>query len=66
LLEEGADLRFVKDQMGHSSIEETEGTYGHLELERHEPRVAPRDDYLTDASRVQARPPASTTEKIAR
>jgi hypothetical protein len=25
--------------MGHSSIDETEGTYGHLELERHEQRV---------------------------
>jgi len=23
-----ADLRFVKDQMGHASLEETEGTYG--------------------------------------
>ena len=66
MLEEGAGLRFVKDQMGHSSIEKTESTYGHLELERHEPRVALLDDYVTEASRVQARPPASTTEKIAR
>jgi len=39
MLEEGADLRYVKDQMGHSSIHETEGTYGHLERERHEQRV---------------------------
>ena len=39
MLEEGADLRYVKDQMGHSSIDETEGTYGHLERERHEQRV---------------------------
>ena len=39
LLEEGEDLRFVKHQMGHSSIEETEGTYGHLVPERHERRV---------------------------
>jgi hypothetical protein len=30
MLEEGADLRWVKDQLGHASIEETEGTYGHL------------------------------------
>jgi integrase len=29
----------VKDQLGHSSIEETEGTYGHLVQERHEQRV---------------------------
>lgn len=36
LLEQGADIRWVKDQLGHSSIEETEGTYGHLEPERHE------------------------------
>ena len=27
-------LRCVKDQLGHTSIEETEGTYGHLEQER--------------------------------
>jgi site-specific recombinase XerD len=46
LLEEGADLRYVKDQMGHASIEETEGTYGHLAPERHEPRVALLDAYL--------------------
>ena len=26
MLEEGADLRYVKDQMGHSTIEESEGT----------------------------------------
>ena len=39
MLEEGADLRYVKDQMGHASIDETEGTYGHLEHERHEQRV---------------------------
>ena len=51
MLEEGADLRYVKDQMGHSSIDETEGTYGHLELERHEQRV--------DLDRV-LRPAAST------
>jgi len=51
MLEEGADLRYVRDQMGHSSIDETEGTYGHLELERHEQRV--------DLDRV-LRPAAST------
>jgi integrase len=39
LLEEGADLRYVKDQMGHASIEETESSYGHLARERHEQRV---------------------------
>jgi integrase len=39
LLEEGADLRWVKDQLGHASITETEGTYGHLVVERHERKV---------------------------
>jgi hypothetical protein len=39
MLEAGADLRWVKDQLGHASIEETEGTYGHLEREHHERRV---------------------------
>ncbi len=35
----GADLRWAKDQHRHASIEETEGTHGHLERERHERRV---------------------------
>ena len=39
MLEDGADLRYVKDQLGHSSIDETEGTYRHLERRRHEERV---------------------------
>jgi integrase-like protein len=39
MLEAGADLRWVKDQLGHASIDETEGTYGHLEREQHERRV---------------------------
>jgi integrase-like protein len=39
MLEAGADLRWVKDQFGHASIDETEGTYGHLEREQHERRV---------------------------
>jgi hypothetical protein len=39
MLEGGADLRWVRDQLGHASIDETEGTYGHLERERHERRV---------------------------
>jgi integrase len=45
MLEAGADLRWVKDQLGHASIEETEGTYGHLERERHE-RPADLDSVL--------------------
>jgi len=56
MLEAGADLRWVKDQLGHASIEETEGTYGHLERERHERRV----DLDAVLGGVQPRPPAST------
>ena len=56
MLEAGADLRWVKDQLGHASIEETEGTYGHLERERHEGRV----NLDTVLGGVHSRPPAST------
>src|SRR5215468_8014251 len=56
MLEDGADLRWVRDQLGHASIEETEGTYGHLERERHEGRV----DLDAVLGGVQLRPPAST------
>jgi integrase len=56
MLEAGADLRWVKDQLGHASIEETEGTYGHLERDRHERRV----DLDGVLGGVQPRPPAST------
>jgi len=56
MLEAGADLRWVKDQLGHASIEETEGTYGHLERERHEQRV----DLDVVLGGVLSRPPAST------
>ena len=55
-VEAGADLRWVKDQLGHASIEETESTYGHLERERHERRV----DLDRVLGGVQPRPPAST------
>src|SRR5256712_9006864 len=46
LLEAGADIRWVKDQMGHASIGETEGTYGHLVRERHERDVDQLDTAL--------------------
>ena len=47
LLEDGADLRWVQDQMGHASIEQTAGTYGHCQPERHEAAVAGLDRYLS-------------------
>jgi integrase len=46
LLEAGADIRWVRDQMGHASIGETEGTYGHLVRERHERDVDALDAVL--------------------
>ncbi len=46
LLEAGADIRWVKDQMGHASSGETEGTYGHLVRERHEGDVDHLDAVL--------------------
>lgn len=47
LLEDGADLRWVQAQMGHASIEQTAGTYGHCQPERHESAVVGLDRYLT-------------------
>jgi hypothetical protein len=58
MLEAGADLRYVKDQLGHASIDETEGTYGHLERRRHEEAVN-LDGYLDAVtSRQSASQPA--------
>jgi len=59
MLEEGADLRWVRDQLGHASIEQTESTYGHLERERHEQRVN-FDAILVGSEPIHVRPPAST------
>ncbi len=47
LLEDGADLRWVQEQMGHATIEQTAGTYGHCQPERHEATVNGLDRYLT-------------------
>jgi integrase len=47
LLEDGADLRWVQEQMGHASIEQTAGTYGHCAPDRHESAVVGLDRYLT-------------------
>ena len=47
LLEDGADLRWVQAQMGHASIEQTAGTYGHCQPERHESAVVGLDRYLS-------------------
>ena len=66
MLEAGADLRWVRDQLGHASIRETEETYGHLERDRHEARVdldivlASVPEWEKASGRGPARPPAST------
>src|SRR5438067_63163 len=70
LLEAGADIRWVRDQKGHASIGETEGTYGHLVREHHERDVdaldvafqaamAPGDNVGTRTSLDSRRPAAS-------
>jgi integrase len=46
MLEGGADLRWVQQQMGHASIEETAGTYGHVSPARHHTASAALDRYL--------------------
>jgi integrase len=46
LLEDGADLRWVQQQMGHATIGQTADTYGHVQPERHEAAVAGLDRYL--------------------
>src|SRR3989442_6998512 len=66
MLEAGADLGWVRDELGHASIGETEETYGHLERDRHEARVdldivlAAVPEWEKASGRGPARPPAST------
>jgi len=61
LLEDGADLRWVQAQMGHASIEQTAGTYGHCQPERHESAVVGLDRYLSPLGPAVA--PTGTTER---
>jgi integrase len=46
LLADGADLRWVQQQMGHASIGQTADTYGHVQPDRHEAAAAGLDRYL--------------------
>ena len=46
LLSDGADLRWVQQQMGHATIGQTADTYGHVQPERHEAAVVGLDRYL--------------------
>jgi|RhiMethySRZTD1v2_1073278.scaffolds.fasta_scaffold06294_2 integrase len=47
LLSDGADLRWVQQQLGHASIGQTADTYGHVQPDRHESAVGGLDRYLT-------------------
>ena len=47
LLSDGADLRWVQQQLGHASIGQTADTYGHVQPDRHESAAAGLDRYLT-------------------
>jgi integrase len=46
LLTEGADMRWVQQQMGHASISQTADTYGHVQPDRHEGIIGTLDKYL--------------------
>lgn len=46
LLSDGADLRWVQQQLGHATVAQTADTYGHLQPERHESAAAGLDRYL--------------------
>ena len=47
LLSDGADLRWVQQQMGHASIGQTADTYGHVQPDRHEAAAGGLDRYLS-------------------
>jgi integrase len=46
LLESGADIRWVQQQLGHASISQTVDTYGHLMVDRHAASAEKLDQFL--------------------
>lgn len=46
LLSDGADLRWVQQQLGHATIGQTSDVYGHVQPDRHEGAVTGLDRYL--------------------
>lgn len=46
LLSDGADLRWVQQQLGDASIAQTADTYGHVQPDRHEAAINALDQYL--------------------
>jgi integrase len=47
MLDEGADVRWVQQQMGHATIGQTTDTYSHLDAARHQADVETLNRYLT-------------------
>ena len=47
LLSDGADMRWVSQQLGHATISQTVDVYGHVQPDRHESATAKLDRYLT-------------------
>jgi integrase len=47
LLSDGADIRWVQKQLGHSTIAITADVYGHVQPDKHEAAVDRLDAYLT-------------------
>jgi integrase len=46
MLETGADLRWVQEQMGHASVQQTADTYSHLLPHRHRAASGALDRFL--------------------
>jgi integrase-like protein len=46
MLETGADLRWVQEQMGHASVQQTADTYGHRLPDRHRAAADALDGFL--------------------
>ena len=62
MLETGADLRWVSQQMGHASLKQTADTYGHLIVDRHEATTGAIDQFLgVPAGDEQGSPAARQT-----
>jgi integrase len=60
MLETGPDLRWVQEQMGHASIQQTADTYGHLLPDRHQMAVGAFDRFLGGISATEGGPDRAT------
>jgi integrase len=60
MLETGADLRWVQEQMGHASVQQTADTYGHLLPDRHRTAAGALDRFLERPAAVRGNPDRAT------